>query len=95
MNIQSPMHCEFDIEVVRHFTYSELFRFIPELEFALSELREMKEQAVMAMADVKAVELQGFIYNVEHNLKVMNAVMLEKEEMVTMPETDICPIFLN
>jgi hypothetical protein len=89
------MHCEFNIEVVRHFTYSELFRFIPELESALSELREIKEQAVMAMADVKAVELQRYIYNLEHNLKVMNAVMLEKEEMVTMSEADICPIFLN
>lgn len=95
MNSQSPMHCEFDIEVVRHFSYSLLFKFIPELELVLSELRELKEQAVMVMADVKAVELQGFIYNVEHNLKIMKTVLLEKEEQVTMPEADICTVFLN
>jgi hypothetical protein len=95
MNSESPLHCEFEIEVVRHFSYAQLFKYIPQLEEALSELRDLKEQAVMVMADVKAVELQGFIYNLEHNLKVMKIVLLEKEEMVTMPEADICPVFLN
>jgi hypothetical protein len=95
MNSQSPLHCEFDIEVVRHFTYAQLFKHIPQLEEALNELRDLKEQAVMVMADVKAVEYQGFIYNLEHNLKVMKTVLVEKEKMVKMAEADIYPIFLN
>ena len=86
---------EFKIEVVRNFSPSQLTQFIGVLDKAIADLSELKNTAVMCGQDKKAVEYQKYIHNAQHNKKVMEQVLTEKEHDLTMPEATITNVFLN
>lgn len=86
---------ELQIELLRNFSYAQVLKFIDNLKDAVTDLEQMKEIAVMCGNDTKAVELQRYSHNAQHNKLLLEQVLNEKEEAVTFKEADIRTIFLN
>jgi hypothetical protein len=86
---------EFEIEVVRRFEVGQLNTFLNILNNAISDLRLLKETAVLCNKDTQAVEYQRYLHNAEYNKKLMEQVLTEKEQNVTMAEATIVNVFLN
>lgn len=88
------LNTEFDIEVLKVFTYAQLRKFTNILVETVNQLENIKKMAVLNNNDARAVEYQRYIHNASDNRNNMLGVMLIKEED-TCEHTSVSTIWLN